>query len=121
MKAIKNAAFISVGRACGFTGLGIFSLMFGLSFEPALAARTGGILCTFLTAILALYAYRAPGRSYKRTELWTILDKNDRPPASVAQRLVGQVLRETYLWFAGRTAAIAAVLLIAAMTLQFFA
>ena len=70
MEAIENAAYISVGRACGFAALAIFCLMFGLSFDPPLAARTGGLLCLGLTVILGLYALRARSRPYKRTELW---------------------------------------------------
>ncbi len=120
MNAVEKAAFISVGRACGFKGLAIFCLMFGLSFELALAARAGGILCAILTAILVLYAYRARFRRYKRTELWIILDKAERPPAGIAQKIVGQVLHETYLWFARRTAANSAVLLGAALALKLF-
>jgi hypothetical protein len=118
MKEIENAAYVSVGRACGFAGLAIFCLMFGLSFEPALAARTGGILCAFTAAILALYGMRAPTRPYKRTELWIILDKAKRPPAGIAQQIVGQALRETYLWFARQSAVISAVMLVSAFVLQ---
>jgi hypothetical protein len=120
MKAIENAAFISIGRACGFAGLAIFCLMFGLSFELALAARAGGVLCAVLTAILLVYGYRARVRPYKRTELWIILDKAERPPAGIAQRIIGQVLHETYLWFARRTAVLSVVLLGSALALRLY-
>ena len=119
MKAIENAAYVSVGRACGFAGLGIFCLMFGLSFEPALAARTGGVSCAIVTAILILYGNRARQRPYKRTELWIILNKEERPPASVAQQIIGQVLRQTYIWFARQAAVISFVLLASGFVLQF--
>ena len=118
MDAIENAAFISVGRACGFTGLGIFVLMFGLSFEPVLAARTGAFSCLGLTAILLLYALRARRRPYKRTELWIILPKEERPPAVIAQRIIGRVLRETYIWFAQQVAFVAMIFLSASLLLQ---
>jgi hypothetical protein len=120
MEAIITAANVSVGRACGFAGLGIFCLMFGLSFEPALAARAGGVLCAILAAVLFLYALRAPIRPYKRTELWTILQKADRPPAAVAQKIIGEILRETYLRFARQTAILSAALWVAALALEFF-
>lgn len=118
MDAIENAAYVSVGRACGFAGLAVFCLMFGLSFEPALAARTGGVVCLAVTLILAFYAYRARTRPYKRTELWLILPKDQRPPAGVAQRLIGEALRETYLWFAKQAAIISVVLLASSLALQ---
>jgi len=110
MDAIENAAYVSVGRACGFAGLAVFCVMFGLSFEPILAARAGAVLCLGLTVILALYAYYAPARPYKRTELWLILAKDQRPPAEFAQDVIGRTLRDTYAWFAKQTAIITAVL-----------
>lgn len=119
MDRIENAAYVSVGRACGFAGLAVFCLMFGLSFDPALAARTGGAVCLAVTVILACYAATAPNRPYKRTEVWLILAKDDRPPADIAQRLIGQTLRQTYLWFARQSAIISLVLLTASLALQF--
>lgn len=120
MDAIENAAYISVGRACGFAGLAIFCVIFGLSFEPALAARAGGGLCVGLALILAAYAYRAPTRPYKRTELWLILAKDKRPPAVFAQRVIGTALRDTYIWFSRQSAIIAIVLLVVSVTFQIF-
>lgn len=120
MEALENAAFVSVGRACGFAGLAIFCLVFGFSYEPVFAAKAGAVLCAGLALILFLYANRAPARPYKRTELWLILEKEKRPPADIAQRVVGQVLRDTYIWFARQTSAVAAVFFVAAVMLRFF-
>lgn len=119
MDAIENAAFTSVGRACGFSGLAIFCLMFGFAFDPALSARIGGSLCLLVSFILAAYAWRARSRPYKRTETWLILAKEERPPPSVAQQLIGQALRETYTWFARQSAVFAIVLLAASLVLDF--
>ncbi len=118
MQAIENAAYVSVGRACGFAGLAIFLIIFGLSFEPALAARTGGELCLAVTVILSTYALRARSRPYKKTELWLILPKKERPPAEIAQQLIGNTLRETYFWFALQSVLLAIFLLVAAVLLQ---
>ncbi|MDH3663523.1 MAG: hypothetical protein OEU92_26490 [Alphaproteobacteria bacterium] len=104
MDAIEAAAFTSIGRACGFAGLGILCVMLGLSFEPVMATRTGGVMGLGLASILALFGLRAPSRSYERTELWLILPKDARPPSTIAQRVIGQALRDTYFWFAERTA-----------------
>lgn len=118
MEAIENAAYVSVGRACGFAGLGIFCLIFGLSFDPPFAARTGGTLCLGVAAILAAYALRARTRPYKRTELWLILPREARPPAEIAQRIIGEILRETYLWFARQAAVVSLVLLATSVVLR---
>lgn len=112
MDAIRTAAFISIGRACGFAGLGILCVMLGLSFEPVTAMRTGGILGLGLAAILVVFGRYAQRRAYEHTETWLILPKADRPPSAIAQRVIGQTLRETYLWFAERIA-IGAILFLA--------
>jgi len=119
MDAIENAAYVSIGRACGFAGLGIFCVMFGLSFDPAYAARTGGILCLGTAGILAFRAWTARTRPYKKTELWIIIARDKRPPDGVAQKLIGTALHDAYLWFAQSAAIIALVLLISALALHF--
>lgn len=120
MDAIENAAYVSVGRACGFASLAVFCVVFGLSYEPILAARAGAVLCLLLTAILAVYAHWAPRRPYKRTELWLILAKDKRPPAAVAQEIIGRTLHETYLWFAKQAALVALVFWAVSLMFQLF-
>lgn len=118
METIRNAALVSVGRACGFAGLAIFVLIFALSFEPVMAARVGALLCLGVTLFLSFCALRARRRPYKRTEVWIILPKEERPPAVVAQRVIGEVLRETYFWFAQQTGFAAFVFLVASVGLK---
>ena len=100
MDAIERAAFVSIARACGFAWLGIFCIAFSLSFEPPLAAFSGGVLCLIVSLILIFYAVRARRRPYKKTELWLILPKEHRPEPAVAQQIIGGVLRDTYFRFA---------------------
>ncbi|WNK00249.1 hypothetical protein L2D14_02215 [Thalassospiraceae bacterium LMO-JJ14] len=119
MEAIENAAFVSVGRAAGFAGLAIFTLMMGLSFDPPLATRTGGLIGMGLVAILVLYGWRAVRHPYRRTEAWLILPKDRRPPEGIAQRIIGRTLRETAYWFAARAAAISSFLLVSSVALKF--
>ncbi len=111
MDAIKNAAFVSVGRACGFAGLAIFCITMSLSFQPALATRAGGFLSLCVAVFLGYCSMKALKRPYKRTELWLILDKKFRVKSEIAQQVIGGVLRETYLWFAQQAAIIAIVML----------
>ena len=59
-------------------------------------------------AILLYRAQRALEVDHRSTEVWVMIDKADRPPSASAQRVIGGVLRETYLYFArivGATAA----------------
>lgn len=119
MDAIENAAYVSIGRACGFAGLGIFCVMFGLSFNPPYAAQVGGMMCLGTAAILCFRGWTARTRPYKKTELWIIIAKDKRPPAEIAQKVIGTALREAYLWFAQSAAIIALVLLVSALVLHF--
>ncbi|MEM7636703.1 MAG: hypothetical protein AAF299_19210 [Pseudomonadota bacterium] len=115
---IENAAYVSVGRACGFAGLGIFCIVIGLSFDAGLAALVGSKLSIALSLILLVFAWRAPTRNYKRTETWLILKPGDRPQADVAQRLIGGALRTVYLWFAQQIAVVTIVFSLSAVVLQ---
>jgi hypothetical protein len=115
---IENAAYVSVGRACGFAGLGIFCIVIGLSFDAGLAALVGSKLSIALSLVLLVSAWRAPTRNYKKTETWLILQPGDRPQADVAQRLIGGTLRNVYLWFAQQIAVVTIVFSVSAVVLQ---
>lgn len=105
----------SVSRACGFGTIAIVTLMVGLSDDFALALKAGGYATLLMCIILLLKAFYAEHQPYKRTELWLMLEPEERPRANVAQGIVGRLMRETYLIFAGRTALVAAVLLLGAL------
>ena len=115
---IENAAYVSVGRACGFAGLGIFCIVIGLSFDAGLAALVGSRLSIALSLVLLVLAWRAPTRNYKKTETWLILQPGDRPQANVAQRLIGRTLRTVYLWLAQQIAVVTIVSSVSAVVLQ---
>jgi hypothetical protein len=117
MEAVERAAYLSVGRACGFGALAIVCFVVGLSFDPNLAARTGGMLCMLMTAILLQRAAAAPMRPYRRTETWLILETTERPSAHIAQQVIGSALREAYFWYARSTAIVTASLLVVALLL----
>jgi predicted membrane metal-binding protein len=116
MDAIEHAANISVARACGFCALAIFCLMVGFSYEPHMAAQVGGMMSFAVTLVLLLKAAKAPRQPFRTTETWLILSPEDRPPPSIAQTVIGAVLRRVYLQYA-RYSAFAAVTLLAAAVL----
>jgi hypothetical protein len=118
MDRIEQAAFVSVGRACGFASLAIFCAMTGLSFEPRLAAEFGGMLSFGLTLVLGYRARQALDRPYRQTETWLMLADTDRPQEQVAQQRIGTALREAYVWFARHAAAATVVLWLAVMVLS---
>jgi hypothetical protein len=105
MEHMRRIAFETVMRACGFASLAIFCVMVGLSFIPHLAFQAGGFLTMVMALVLIIKAHEARNKPYRRTEMWLYLPKEQRPPESHAQWASSTVLRETYLTFARRTAA----------------
>jgi len=119
MEYMRQVAFETVLRACGFASLAIFCVMIGMSFMPQLAFQAGGFLTTMMSGILVLKAFEARTKDYRRTEMWLYLEKDQRPPAAYAQWASATVLRETYLTFALWTAAIAIVMWVLALVFSF--
>jgi hypothetical protein len=110
MEHMREVAFATVLRACGFGSLAIFCVMIGLSFEPRAAFQAGGFLTTLMTLILVFKAREALTKNYRKTEMWLYLPKDVRPPEAYAQWASSTVLRETYLTFAKWTSAVAITL-----------
>lgn len=89
--------------------------MIGLMTDPTLSLQTGGILSMLTSLVLILKANWAIQVPYKRTEVWLMLDKGERPMPAVAQQVIGGVLREVYLRFALYAASLALALLCASV------
>lgn len=116
MEHMRQVAYETVLRACGFASLAIFCVMIGMSFNPRLAFQAGGFLTTLMTFVLILKSREALTKDYRKTEMWLYIDKEFRPPEAYAQWASSTVLRDTYLTFAKWTALIA----IAMWTLALF-
>ena len=119
MEHMREVAFETVLRACGFGSLAIFCVMIGLSFEPRAAFQAGGFLTTLMAGILMFKAREALTKNYRRTEMWLYLAEDVRPPEAYAQWASSDVLRETYLTFAKWTSAIAIVMWVLALVFSF--
>jgi len=115
MDELRKAATASVARACGFGGLAISCTMIGFAHDFVRALQAGGVLLLVMALILSWRGYTAPGRPYKTTEAWLMLDPAKRPAADQAQWAFGTVLREVYLHFAWLTAILAMVVLLSAL------
>jgi hypothetical protein len=119
MHRLQQKAWVSIARACGFAGLAIATLMFGLSGDLPMSFRAGGILTLITSLILLIRGMQAPRRPYKRTEVWLMLEPEDRPQAAQAQELIGETLKHTYLTFAFHSALIAGGMLFMSLLLAF--
>ena len=110
MNRIRYFADLSIRRACGFGFLAVATMMVGTASNFHLAMRMGAIGVTFMLLVLVMKGLRAPGRRYRDTELWLLLDRKHGLPESRAQSVMGGILRERYLWHATWTACAAALL-----------
>ncbi len=97
---IRNCADNSIRRALGFTAIAIFTFMVGLSGEPYLAIRAGAILVTATAVTLFVRGRNAPGRNYRRTEVWLMIRDEPAIPVDRMQRWIGGALAESYFWHA---------------------
>jgi len=113
LERIRACADASIRRALGFATLGIWTAMVGMSAEPFLAVKSGAVLITGAWAVLLLMAWRAPRRPYKRTEVWLMLDRSHGLPEAQAQKIIGGVLKDRYVWHASATAAVACFMWVA--------
>ena len=111
LQSIEEQAEICVARACGFAALAVFTLMVGLSWDMAVASKTGGVLVLAASLVLVFKGLRAADRPVRNTELWMSLDPVLRPNATVAQQVLGPILRDCYLRFAFRAASLSVWLL----------
>ncbi|UPJ49176.1 hypothetical protein IVB30_40485 [Bradyrhizobium sp. 200] len=110
MDEMNRIAYETVLRACGFASLAIFCVMIGLSFLPRSAFQAGGFLSLTMTLVLIFKAREARTKDHRRTEMWLYLPKESRPPQALAQMMVSNLMRETYLSFARWTAIISIVM-----------
>jgi hypothetical protein len=110
VERIRALADVSIRRGCGFGLIAIATAMVGVGHDIALAAYGGSIMVALMGAILVAKGISATRRSYKRTELWLLLDRDHGLPEARAQAVIGAILRERYYWHARRAAAVAGVL-----------
>jgi hypothetical protein len=107
MELMRQVAYETVLRACGFGSLAIFCVMIGMSFDPRLSFQAGGTLTVMMALILIYKAREALTKDYRKTEMWLYIPKDFRPPEAYAQWASATVLRDTYLTFAMWTSVIA--------------
>ena len=110
VEEMRRIAYETILRACGFAALAIFCVMIGMSFLPRSAFQAGGFLSMLTTLVLVLKAYEARTKDHRRTEMWLYLPKESRPPQAFAQKMISDIMRETYLQFARWTAVISIVM-----------
>lgn len=119
MHEVERAAEISVSRGVGFAGLAVATATLGFAYEPALAFLVGAAGALLVAVVLELKAQLAPHRSYRRTEVWLMLEPPPAWNAEVAQRLIAGALVATLRRYARICFAAAVALWLVSLALRF--
>jgi hypothetical protein len=114
MDRIEYLADLTVKRGCGFALLAIATVMLGLSYDLVLCLKSGAILEALHGSVLGVFAYQAPKRNHRSTELWVLLNKGEDLPRNYPPELLLEVLRKTYIRYAEFAAMTALALSVAA-------
>ncbi|MGQ0677129.1 MAG: hypothetical protein ACT4N4_13725 [Rhodospirillales bacterium] len=120
MDRIRYLADVSIRRGCGFGLIAIATATVGMSSDALLALKLAAICASAMVAILLVKAIQAPIRSYKRTEVWIMLEKRHDLPEARAQQVFGSILKERYMWHATITATAAGILWLATLAVALF-
>jgi hypothetical protein len=115
MDILPILADLSIRRACGFAALAIGTVMLALSYDMALALRSGAVLASLMCGVLWAMAWGTPLRDIRRTELWSMLAAERRhltlgPDAPRLRALASRVLRDRLVWHGERIAVAALAL-----------
>ena len=114
-ETIERLTLISISRGVGFAALGVLCLMVGFAADFVNVLRAGGIGTLLITIVLYFKAQNTSPASYKRTEVWIMLNPDERPPEDVAPRMVAEARRSILLRWTERSAWISAALLTGAV------
>ena len=105
MEMMRTLADYSIRRALSFVGIAVVTLMLALSYDLALALRTGGNLLGLVCLSLLVASWRTPYRNMRRSELWSLMLEHATPlaqslSAAEAQQRMAAALRERLMWHA---------------------
>ncbi|CAH0230433.1 hypothetical protein ROS9278_02637 [Roseomonas sp. CECT 9278] len=115
MHEIPLCIDLSIRRACGFFSLAIATVMIALSFDMALALRSGAAMTGFLCCGLLVLAWRSSVRDVRRTEFWCIFAARNpeivaQADAARLQETARRIWQRRLMWHAERIGAAALAL-----------
>jgi hypothetical protein len=115
---IEALTSLSVARGVGFAALAVFCFMVGFAGNTVNMLRVGGFGALLITIVLYAKANNTSLERYRRTEVWIMLDEDQRPPDHIAAGMVCRARRLVLLRWSERIAWAAAFMLGAAVLLM---
>ena len=110
MGAFRRFAFAAAARDAGFVALAAATLMLAFSFAPALSLSIGANIALAFAIFMILRAVCLRTDGIERTEVWLILQPQERPADDIGRRLARDELQDVLLRFARASAGAAIVL-----------
>jgi hypothetical protein len=100
-------ADLVIRRAIGFAGLAIVLVVLALSFQLALALRSGAILVTLVWLILLLKLAYVPSQDMRQSEIWLMVADRHAPDALPMQNAMRLAFANRLRWHSDRIGAAA--------------
>ena len=110
MERLEAMADLVIRRAVGFAGLAIVLVVLSLSFQLALALRSGAILVTLVWLILLLKLAYVPSQNMRQSEIWLMVAERHSPDALSMQAAMRTAFAARLRWHADRIGAFAMTL-----------
>lgn len=104
MDRIRQFADLSVRRAAGFGLLAIALVVLALHFDRPLAMHALAVLLTIEAVTLYFCGLRAERVPCQRREIWLLMDGQHGLGENRVQRLISEIMRETFMAYARRMA-----------------
>jgi hypothetical protein len=110
MDRLAQFAFSLTLRDSCFVALAALTLMIGFSFDPPLALVIGAHVALIFSLFLLYRVTVLTDERMKRTELWRVLEPDERPRGDFALVLAHDRLEEVLLRFSKTAAGVACTL-----------
>ena len=107
MERLEALADLVIRRALGFASLAIVLVFLSLTFQWALALRSGAMLVTLLWLIVLLKLAYVPSQDMRQSEIWLMVAERHAPDALPMQNAMRQAFANRLRWHADRIGAVA--------------
>jgi hypothetical protein len=110
LERLEALADLVIRRALGFASLAIMLIFLSLSFQWALALRSGAMLVTLLWLIVLLKLAYVPSQDMRQSEIWLMIAERHSPDALPMQTAMRMAFANRLRWHADRIGAFAMTL-----------
>jgi len=110
LERLEAMADLVIRRALGFASLAILLVVLSLSFQLALALRSGAILVTLVWLILLLKLAYVPSQDMRQSEIWLMVAERHSPDALSMQTAMRTAFATRLRWHSDRIGAFAVTL-----------